>query len=222
VLDKTTIIPVVTLSTNPVGLGFIASLAKPGGNVTGISLLGPVVAGKRLELLKDMLPGMSKAAVLWNPNDPGAASSLKETQAEAEQLRLQLQTSEAPGVASFTSAIQAAAQEGAQAVVLLPAPSFGRYASQIADLATQKGLPTLFFSADSVRAGGLVSYGPDVVAADRRAAYFVDRILKGARPADLPVEQPTKFDLAINLKTAKALGMTAPTPLLARADEVIE
>jgi putative ABC transport system substrate-binding protein len=129
-------------------------------------------------------------------------------------------TREAPDVSFITSAIQLSVRERAEAIVLLPAPSFGHDASQIADLANQKHLPTLFFSTDSVRAGGLVSYGP--IAVDRRAAYFVERILKGAGPADMPAEQPTKFDLAINLKTAKALGVTVPTPLLARADEVIE
>jgi ABC-type uncharacterized transport system substrate-binding protein len=222
VLEKTKTVPVVTISTNPVGLGFVASLAKPGGNVTGLSMLGPEVAGKRLELLKETIPGVSKIAVLWNPNDPGAASSLKETQAAAETLKLQLQIMEAPDPDSCDRDLLVASRDGAGAIVLLPAPLFGRYAGRIAELAIQSRLPTLFVSADSVRAGGLVSYGPDVFALDRRAAYFVDRILKGARPADLPVEQPTKFDLALNLKTAKALGLELLPSLLARADEVIE
>jgi putative ABC transport system substrate-binding protein len=222
VLEKTKTVPVVTVSTNPLGLGFVASLAKPGGNVTGLSVLGPEVAGKRLELLKEAIPGISKIAVLWNPNDPGAASSLKETQAAAETITLQLQIMEARDPDSCDRGLLAANRDGAEAVVLLPAPLFGSYAGRIAELAIQKGLPTLFVSADSVRAGGLISYGPDIFALDRRAAYFVDRILKGARPPDLPVEQPTKFDLALNLKTAKALGLSISPTLLARADEVIE
>jgi putative ABC transport system substrate-binding protein len=209
-------------STNPVGLGFVASLAKPGGNVTGLSLLGPEVSGKRLQLLKEMIPGVAKIAVLWNPNDPGAAFSLRETQAAAETLSVKLQILQAHDVDAFDSAFRAAIKEGSEAAVLLPAPLMSRNAARIADLAMSRRLPTLFFSEEAVKSGGLISYGANLVAIYRRAAYFVDRILKGAHPADLPVEQPTKFELAINLQTARALGLDVPPTLLARADEVIE
>jgi len=220
--QKTTTIPIVMASTNPVGLGFVASLAKPGGNVTGLSLLGPEVSGKRLQLLKEMIPGVAKIAVLWNPNDPGAAFSLRETQAAAETLSVKLQILQAHDVDAFDSAFRAAIKEGSEAAVLLPAPLMSRNAARIADLAMSRRLPTLFFSEEAVKSGGLISYGANLVAIYRRAAYFVDRILKGAHPADLPVEQPTKFELAINLQTARALGLDVPPTLLALADEVIE
>jgi putative ABC transport system substrate-binding protein len=209
-------------STNPVGLGFVASLARPGGNITGLSLLGPEVAGKRLELLKDIVPGIAKVAVLWNPDDPAAQFSLKETQAAAEALKVNLQILETRDVDAFDGAFLAATREGAAGVILLPAPLMSRNAGRIANLAMQSRLPTLFYSEDSVKAGGLISYGASLIAIHRRGAYFVDRILKGANPADLPVEQPTKFELVINLKTAKAIGLELPATLLALADEVIE
>jgi ABC-type uncharacterized transport system substrate-binding protein len=160
--------------------------------------------------------------VLWNPHDPADQFSLTETHAAAETLMVKLQILETRDVEAFDGAFLAATKEGCDAVVLLPAPLMSRNAARIADLAMQRRMPTLFFSEDSVKAGGLVSYGASLTGIYRRAAYFVDRILKGARPADLPVEQPTKFELAINLKTAKALGLTMPPTLLARADEVIE
>jgi putative ABC transport system substrate-binding protein len=219
---QTTTIPIVTISTNPLGLGFVASLARPGGNVTGLSLLGPEVAGKRLDLLKQMVPGLARAAVFWNPNDPGAAFSLKETQAAAAKLGIQLQILETRTLDEIGSAFAAVAKEGAQAIVVLPAPLLDTNAARIAALAQSARLPTVFFSSGSVRDGALISYGTDFPAIWRRAAYFVDRILKGVKPADLPVEQPTKFELVINLKTAKALGLIVPDKLLARADEVIE
>jgi putative tryptophan/tyrosine transport system substrate-binding protein len=208
--QKTTTIPIVMTSTNP------------GGNVTGVSLLGPEVAGKRLELLTDLIPGVTKITVLWNPNDPGAWFSLRETQIAAETLSANLQIFEVRDVNAFEGAFLAATKEGSKALVLLPAPLMSRNAARIADLAMAHRLPTLFYSEDSVKVGGLVSYGANLIAIYRRAAYFVDRILKGARPAELPVEQPTKFELAINLKTAKAIGLEVPPMLLARADKVIE
>jgi putative ABC transport system substrate-binding protein len=222
VRQETTSIPIVMTSTNPVGLGFVASLARPGGNTTGLSLLGPEVSGKRLELLKEMIPGIAKVAVFWNPDDPGAQFSLKETQAASELLVIQLQILETRNVDAFDGAFLAANRQGAAAVILLPAPLMSRNAARIANLAMQRRLPTLFFTGDSVKSGGLISYGASIIKIYRRGAYFVDRILKGANPADLPVEQPTKFELAVNLKTAKALGLTVPPSLLARADEVIE
>jgi putative ABC transport system substrate-binding protein len=222
VMRETTNIPIVMISSNPVGLGFVASLARPGGNVTGLSLLAPVVSGKRLELLKQIVPGIARVALLWNPNDPGAAFSAKETQAAAETLGLKVQILETPDSNAFDAAFQAASKEGAEAVIPLPAPLMDANARQIAEFALKHRLPTMYFDEDLPRAGGLVSYGVSLIDVYRRAAQYVDRILKGAKPADLPVEQPTKFELVINLKTAKALGIEISASLLARADEVIE
>jgi putative tryptophan/tyrosine transport system substrate-binding protein len=222
VFNQTKTTPIVTMSTNPVGLGFVASLAKPGGNVTGISLLGPEVSGKRLQLLKQMIPGITRVAIIWNPDDPAAHFSVEESQTAAVTLGLQLQVLEGRNADTINGALEAAANAHAEAVVLLPAPLFDGLAKQIADLATQRRLPTLFFEKEAVKFGMLMSYGADILAASRRQAYFVDRILKGTKPADLPVEQPAKFELAINQKTAKALGLAVPESVLASADEVIE
>jgi putative ABC transport system substrate-binding protein len=215
-------IPIVMTSTNPLGLGFIASLARPGGNVTGLSLMGPEVSGKRLQLLQELVPGLAKVALFWDSNDPGTEFSVKETQAAAEALSLKLKVLETRRADDFDAAFQAAAKEEARAVILLPAPVMGSNRKRIADLALRHGLPTMFFSDVLPKAGGLLSYGVSLVTIYRRAAYYVDRILKGTNPADLPVEQPAKFELVINLKTAKALGLTIPETLLATADQVIE
>jgi putative ABC transport system substrate-binding protein len=217
-------IPIVMTSTNPLGLGFIASLARPGGNVTGLSLMGPEVSGKRLQLLQEIVPGLAKVALFWDPNDPGAEFSVKETQAAAEALSLKLQVLETRRADDFGAAFQAAAKDEARAVILMPAPAINVDANmkRIADLALRHGLPTMFITDSLPKAGGLVSYGVSLVAIYRRAANYVDQILKGTNPADLPVEQPAKFELVINLKTAKALGLTIPETLLATADEVIQ
>jgi putative tryptophan/tyrosine transport system substrate-binding protein len=220
--QETTDIPIVTISSNPVGLGFVASLARPGGNVTGLSLLAPESSGKRLELLRQVIPGVARIALLWNPNDPGAAFSLKETQTAAATLGLSLQILETPDGNAFDHAFQAAIKEGAEAIILLPAPLMDANAGRIAEFALKHRLATMYFSDFLPRAGGLMSYGVSLIDVYRRAANYVDRILKGAKPADLPVEQPTKFDLVINLKTAKALGLEVPPTLLATADDVIE
>ena len=221
-LQQTKTIPIVTLSSNPVAVGFVASLANPGGNVTGVSLLSPEVAGKRLQLLKELIPTVARVAVLWNPDDPTVRLSVDETQSAAAALALTLQILETRNAEAINTAVLAASNARAEAVVLMPTPLFDGRAEQIADLAIQKRLPTLYFSKEAVKVGILMSYGPDIVASIRRQAYFVDRILKGAKPADLPVEEPTKFELALNLKTAKALGLAIPPALLALADEVIE
>jgi putative tryptophan/tyrosine transport system substrate-binding protein len=165
---------------------------------------------------------MTKVALFWNPSDPGAKFSLTETQSAAKMLSVALQILETREVADFDGAFYAAAKAAAAAVILLPAPVMSRNATRIAELASQSRLPTLFSSGDAVEVGGLLSYGPNLIAIYRRAAYYIDRILKGAKPADLPVEQPTKFELAIKLKTAKALGLDVPPQLLALADKVIE
>ena len=220
--NQTKTIPIVTLSTNPVGLGFAASLAKPGGNVTGVSLLGPEVSGKRLQFLKQAVPGITRVAVIWNPDDPAAHFSVEESQTAAAGLGLNLQVLEARNADAVDVALEAAANAQAEAVVLLPTPLFDGLAKQIAGLALLRRLPTLFFDKEAVKNGMLMSYGADILAASRRQAYFVDRILKGTKPADLPVEQPDKFVLAINQKTAKALGLNVPESLLGSADEVVE
>jgi putative tryptophan/tyrosine transport system substrate-binding protein len=221
-LQQTKTIPIVTLSSNPVAVGFVASLANPGGNVTGVSLLAPEVAGKRLQLLKQLIPSVARVAVLWNPDDPTVHLSVEETQAAAATLALTLQILETRNADAIYTAVLAALNERAEAVVLMPTPLFDGRAEQIAHLAIQKRLPTLYFSKEAVKVGILMSYGPDIVATIRRQAYFVDRILKGAKPGDLPVEEPTKFELALNLNTAKTLGLAIPPVLLALADEVIE
>jgi putative tryptophan/tyrosine transport system substrate-binding protein len=219
---QTSTIPIVTMSSNPLGLGFVASLARPGGNITGVSLLGPEVAGKRMELLKEFIPGVDTAAVLWNPDDPGAHFSLLETQAASKALKINLHSFETRTLADINSAFSAATKEAVQAVTLLPAPFMGRSAGRIAELGLANRLPTFGFGKGEAKAGELLSFGPDIPAAARRLAYFVDRILKGTNPSDLPVKQPTKFEIVINLRTAKALGIEVPPTLLARADEVIE
>lgn len=221
-IGQTTSIPIVMLSTNPVGLGFVQSLAKPGGNVTGVSLIGPETSGKRLELLKELLPKIKKVAVFWNPNDPGAQFSLQETQVAAKTLEIQLLVFETSERKAFDPTIRKAVDQAADALVLLPAPIMSSGGDEIAKTALQNRLPTLFFTRDPIRAGGLMSYGPDLLATIQRKAYFVDRILKGTQPADLPVEQPTKLQLAINMQTAKTLSIIVPPQLLVRADEIIE
>jgi putative ABC transport system substrate-binding protein len=221
-LQQNTGIPIVTVSTNPVGLGFAESLARPGDNITGVSMEAPEASGKRLQLLKELVPGLAKVAVFQNPNDPGAAFSLQESRAAAALLAIKLQVLETPDVDAFAGAFAAATGDAAQAVIPLPAPLMSRNAERIAQLALQSRLPTIYYSDDFPKAGGLASYGASITAMHRRAAYFVDRILKGAKPAELPVEQPTKFEFVINLKAAKALGLTIPETLLATADEVIQ
>jgi putative ABC transport system substrate-binding protein len=218
----TTGVPIVTMSSNPLGLGFVASLARPEGNITGVSLMAPETSGKRLELLKEIVPNLGNIAVFWHPNDPGAASSLKETVAAAEAIGLKPQILTISDGNSIDAAFGDAVKQSAQAVILLPAPGMGVQMRRIADLALKNRLPTMYFSDELPKAGGLLSYGVNITALFRRAAYYVDRILKGAKPADLPVEQPTRFELVINLKTAKVLGLTVPPTLLARADEVVE
>jgi putative ABC transport system substrate-binding protein len=218
----TTSIPIVMVSTNPVGLGFVASLARPGGNITGLSLLGPEIAAKRLQLLKELIPEAVRAAVLWNPDDPGAQFSFSETQVASKALAIDLLSIETRTTDDIDKAFTATTKEAVQAVIILPAPFMARNAGRISELALANRLPTLAFVKAEATAGELLSFGPDIAAVARRAAYFVDRILKGTSPSDLPVEQPTKFELVMNLKTAKALGITVPNSVLVRADEVIE
>jgi putative tryptophan/tyrosine transport system substrate-binding protein len=221
--QATKTVPIVmAASSDPVGSGFIANLARPGGNITGLSLQSPEATGKRLELLKEIVPGISRVAVFWNPDDPPAAASLREVRTAAEVLALQLQVLETRTPGDFDSACRTAMNGGAGAIFLLPAPIMVSQGTHIAGIALKSKLPAIYAFSDFPKSGGLLSYGPNLNDMYRRAAYFVDRILKGAKPSDLPVEQPTKFELVINLKTAQVLGLDVPPTLLARADEVIE
>jgi putative tryptophan/tyrosine transport system substrate-binding protein len=220
---ETQTIPIVmAISSDPVGTGFVASLARPGGNVTGNSFMSPELSGKRLELLKEVVPGLSRVAFLWNPDVRGALLDYKETEGAASSLGLQLQSVEVPSAEDFDRAFSAITKERAQALIV-PAPNPVGFANrgQIASLAQKNRLPSMYGQNEFVDAGGLMSYGASAPHMHRRAATYVDKILKGRKPADLPVEQPTKFEFVINLKAAKAIGLTIPPNVLARADKVI-
>jgi putative ABC transport system substrate-binding protein len=219
----TTTIPIVMAThTDPVGSGLVASLAKPGKNVTGLSTLGPELVGKRLQLLKEAVPGISRVAVLSNPTDTSQALLLREAQVAARSLKVQLQVLEARAPSDFAGAFSAMTKERAGGVIIFTSSMFYNERTRIAELATRSRLPAIYSVKDFAEAGGLMAYGVNLGESFRRAAVYVDKILKGAKPADLPVEQPTKFDFFINLKTAKALGLTIPPSLLGRADEVIQ
>jgi len=210
---------------DPVGDDLVASLARPGGNVTGTTFLGPELIAKRLGLLKETVPRVSRVAALWHPRAYGEHTMegvLKETEVAARALGVRLQLVQALGPDDFDSAFSAMIEDRAGAVIVLPSPMlFGEY-RRIVGLAAKSQLPAMYQAREFVDAGGLMSYGANLADLFRRSATYVDKILKGAKPSDLPVEQPTKFDLVINLKTAKALGLEIPPMLLARAGEVIE
>lgn len=221
--QATTTIPiVVTLVTDPVEGGLVASLARPGGNVTGLSLMHPDLSGKRLSLLKEIVPKASRVAVLWSRSTPSYARLLRETEAAARTLGVQLQVVEVRGTAEFDGAFSTVIKDRAEALLVLPDPMFRDGLRRILDLAAKRQLPALYWSRDLVDAGGLMSYGANLPEMFRQAATFVDKILKGAKPAALPIEQPAKLELVINLKTAKALGLPIPQSVLLRADHVIE
>jgi putative tryptophan/tyrosine transport system substrate-binding protein len=222
---STKTIPIVMASVgDPVASGLVASLARPGGNITGLSQEAPELAGKRLATLKELVPALARAAVLWNPQNPSSSSTLTwmDMQVPARQLQIQLLSFEARSPSDFEKAFEGAIGAHADALVITPDPLFADNLQRLADLATRSHLPTIFHLREFVRYGGLVSYGIDRSDQFRRAATYVDKILKGAKPADLPVQQPIKFDLAVNLKTAKSLNLTVPQSLLLSADEVIE
>ncbi len=215
-------IPIVmTTAINPVGAGLVASLARPGGNLTGLSGLGAALNEKRLELLQEVVPGLTRVAVLWNAANPANATAWHETQAAAHALGLRLHSQEVRGPQDFEGAFARMAQARPEALLVLSDALIGMHRSQIVAFATQQHLPGMFAGRPSVVDGGLMYYGPNPSNNYRRAAYYVDRILKGAKPADLLVEQPMKFELVINLKTAQALGLTIPPSVLFQADEVI-
>lgn len=217
--QATSTIPIVmAASGNPIGNRFVASLARPGGNITGLTTIRGDLTGKRLELLQEAVSKISRVAVLWGPP---AASNLKMAEVAARTLGLELQSLEVRSPEDLDGAFRAAIKERAQALVALRNPIIINQLMRIADLAIKSRLPTIYDDKGFVEAGGLMSYGVHFPDLYRRAATYVDRILKGAKPADLPVEQPKKFELVINLKTAKQIGLTIPPNVLARADKVI-
>jgi putative ABC transport system substrate-binding protein len=221
--EATTTIPIVmVLVADPVAFGFVDSLARPGGNVTGFAYLLPEVSGKRLDLLKEAIPELSRVAVLWNAANPYKPVDLKEVQAVADALRVAVDTFPVREPKDFDDAFKAAVKSRAGGLITLEDPFTIAHRTRIVGLALKHRLPAVYAVSPFVDAGGLMSYGPDRADQNRRAAAFVDKILKGARPADLPVEQPAKFELVINIKTARALGITIPPSLLLRADRVLE
>jgi len=205
---------------DPVGSGLVASLSKPAGNVTGMSIATSALRGKQLQLLKEIVPRLTSVAVLWNPTLPSL--ELRELEVAARSLKLQLQVVEARIPREFPAAFAAAAKQRAGALVVYGGSVYFAHQAQLVELAAENRLPAIYGVKEFVVAGGLMSYGVDLRDSARRAAGYVDKILKGAKAGDLPIQQPTKFELAINLKTAKALGLTIPQSVLVRADEVIQ
>ncbi len=226
VKQATTTIPIVfSPIADPIGSGLVANLARPGGNITGITFMAPELGGKRLELLKQAVPGMTRVGVLSHPGDPSEAtvkSVLEQTEAAARALGVQLLRLEAQGPNDFDRVFAAMSRERVGGLILIPSAMFIDERRRVVNLMVKGRLPAMFYFREFADVGGLMSYGPNFRELFRRAATYVDRVLKGAKPADLPVEQPTKFELVINLKTAKALGLTIPDSLLRRADEVIQ
>jgi putative ABC transport system substrate-binding protein len=221
--EATSTIPIVfPIHADPVGTGHVASLARPGGNITGLATLQTDLGSKGLELLKLAVHGAKRVAVLWNPSTPSHVPGLKAVEDAARTLGLQLQPLGVRSAGELESAFATMARERAGALLVLTSPMSGAEGRRIADLALSRRLPTMFERRENVEAGGLMSYGANFADMFRRSAAYVDKILKGAKPADLPVEQPTRFELVINLKTAKTLGLTIPQSLLVRADEVIQ
>jgi putative ABC transport system substrate-binding protein len=221
--EATAMIPIVmTQDDDPVATGFVASLARPGGNITGLSTLAPERGGKRLELLKEIVPRLSRVAVFGTSTEPGNAQMLKEIELDAGTLGIKLQYRDVLSLKDIGNAFRAAAKERAGAVLMeVSGPITNPHRREIADLAVKNRLPVIYGRREPVEAGGLMSYGVSVDDLDRRAATYVDKILKGAKPADLPVEQPKKFEFIVNLKAAKQIGLIIPPNVLARADKVI-
>ena len=222
--QATKTIPIVIVTqADPVGSGYIDSLARPGGNITGLTRLTRELSGKRLELLKEVVPKISRVGVLWDADNPEAANGFKEYEAAGRALKIELQSLGVRGPnPDLEGAFQAAAKGRVNALVTINTPVLNRQQKQIVDLAIKNRLPLMSERSEYVEAGGLVSYSANEAESFSRAAYYVDRILKGAKPADLPVEQPTKFEFVINLKIAKQIGLTIPQSVLYRADKVIK
>src|SRR5215467_2016081 len=221
--EATVTIPIVmAFDSDPIGNGFIASLARPGGNITGLSALAPELSGKQLELLKEIVPKLSRVAVLGNSSEPANPKTLKEIELAAGAFGVQLQSLDVLGPNDIDTAFRAATKAHVDALVVLVSVVLTDHRTQIANLALKGRLPAIYYSRQFVEAGGLMSYAASFTDLSRRAATYVDKILKGTRPADLPVEQPTKFEFMINLKAAKQIGLTIPPAVLARADKVIK
>jgi putative tryptophan/tyrosine transport system substrate-binding protein len=219
---STTIPIVMTSAGDPLGTGLVDSLARPGGNVTGLSLMSPELGGKRLQLIEQMVPHIARVAILWNATNPYPALVFKQTESAARQLKIEVQSLELRTPDDLNSALEAAVREKANALITVEDPLTVNYRKEIANFATNNRLPTMSGLREYAEAGGLLSYGPDISDLYRRAAGYVDKILKGAKPSELPVEQPIKFEFIINLKTANALGLTVPPDMLAIADALIE
>jgi putative ABC transport system substrate-binding protein len=221
--EATGTIPIVlSFDNDPVGNGFAASLARPGGNITGFSTHYPEISGKQLELLKEIVPKLSRVAVLGNSTVPGNPQTLKEAEIAAGALGVRLQYLNVQNAEQIETAFRAATKERAEAVLVLGSQVVTSHPKQFAELAAKSRLPAVYWSPEFVEAGGLMTYSVSITDLFRRTAIYVDKILKGAKPADLPVEQPTKFELVINLKAAKQIGLTIPPNVLARADKVIK
>jgi putative ABC transport system substrate-binding protein len=220
--EATATIPIVMAQdTDPVGNGFVASLARPGGNITGLSILAPELSGKQLELLKESIPKLLRVVVPSNSNEPSYMQLRKETELAAQALKIQIHFLDARSPKDVETAFREATKRHADAVLVPTMPIVVSQRAQIADLAVKNRLPAMYGQPEYVDAGGLMFYGASITDLFRRAATYVDKILKGAKPADLPVEQPTKFEFIINLKAAKQIGLTIPPTVLARADKVI-
>ena len=220
--EATGTIPIVMTMVDPVATGFVASLSRPGGHITGLSLMAPAVVGTQLEIIKQVFPKISRVALLGNPVNAGTAIQVRHAQEAARVLGMQLQSLEARGPSEIDRAFSAISRERAGAVIVLVDRILSEQRNRIADLSSTRRVPVVYGLTDDVEAGGLMAYGPSIPDQFRRFATFVDKILKGAKPADLPVEQPTRFELIVNLRTAKTLGLTIPPSVLARADRVIE
>jgi putative ABC transport system substrate-binding protein len=221
--EATATIPIVMApADDPVGTGLVVSLARPGGNITGLSVLSWDADAKRVQLLREVVPNLVRVAVLWNPTNPGHRQALKQLEEPTRSIRIELYPTTAPGADELEKAFSRMVQGRVGAVVVLGDALFYAQRAKILQLAARNSLPAMYFRREFVEAGGLLSYGTGVPELRKRAAYFVDKILKGAKPGDLPVEQPTKFELVINLRTAKSLGLTILLSLLSRADEVIQ
>jgi len=219
----TTTIPiVVTNLSDPVATGLVSSLARPGGNITGITIMNEELAGKRLELLKETAPKVSRVAVLWNSTNPGTALVFKQTQAAAQELGLQLQSLDVQSLSDLEGSLKSTTRSGAHALDVLRSQPIITQLRRIADFAVKNRLPSIYDGSSFVEAGGLMSYGANIGDTSRRAAVYVDKILKGTKPEDLPVERQMKFELVINLKAAKQIGLTIPQSILFRADKVIK
>jgi putative tryptophan/tyrosine transport system substrate-binding protein len=222
VQQATNSLPIVMLASDPVGNHLVTSLARPGRNSTGVSLFSPDLSGKRIEMLANIAGDISLLAVLWQPDDPPAKIAFKQTHEAAGALRLQLLAAEARNANDLAWAFETLAKAQPRGLVILTAPLMTNQTARIAELALGLKLPSIYTDKTFPEAGGLMSYGPNFDQLTKRIAIYVDRIFKGEKPSDLPGEQPTKFELVLNLKTAKALGLTVPDKLLALADEVIE